>query len=280
MAEVGPIRSSPDPSIYVRTGSATYCAQPVAKGTSRLAKATALRAKSFREKAWHSWHTSSFLSPAGEEVIKQFARLLKLSCVCLVANFEDGIRRQLSAFRCRLRSCMEEIQERVTHRPDFGQYQFDGIGRPLSRSAQSGLTQPLGEGLSRSFGGSFYFCQFLGSQSRGRGLGAEAGLRLFSERQTGLWISLNAGTTHWTNRLVALLRLIPLRLNCVIVSSQEALALQRVYASRHSGATFRKQTSSFDIAVTQRRRILLTQRKLTCVNAEVSSGAPQFPNWG
>ncbi len=146
---------------------------------------------------------------------------------------------------------MEEIQERVTHRPDFGQYQFGGIGRPLSRSAQSGLTQPLGEGLARSFGGSFYFCQFLGSQSRGRGLGAEAGLRLFSERQTGLWISLNAGTTHWTNRLVALLRLIPLRLNCAIVSSQEALALQRVYASRYSGATFRKQTSLFDISVTQ-----------------------------
>jgi hypothetical protein len=105
---------------------------------------------------------------------------------------------------------MEEIQERVTHRPDFGQYQFGGIGRPLSRSAQSGLTQPLGEGLSRSFGGSFYFCQFLGSQSRGRGLGAEAGLRFSSERQTGLRISLNAGTTHWTNRLVAPLRLIPL----------------------------------------------------------------------
>src|SRR5271167_368936 len=41
----------------------------------------------------------------------------------------------------------------------------------------------------------------------------------------------------------------------------------------------RKQTSSFDIAVTQQRRILLTQRKLTCVNAEVSSGVPQFPIW-
>ena len=122
--------------------------------------------------------------------------------------------------------------------------------------------------------------QFFGSQSRGRGLGAEAGLRLFSERQTGLGISLNARTTHWTNRLVALLRLIPLRLNCVIASSQEAPALQRVYAIRRSGATCLKQTSSFDIAVTQRRRILLTQRKLTCVNIEAPAGAPQFPTWG
>src|SRR5713226_1706851 len=154
---------------------------------------------------------------------------MELSRVGLVADFEDGIGQQLSAFRCRLRGCMEEIQERVTHRPDFGQHQLGGIGGPLSRSAQSGPAQPLGESLSRAFGGSFYFSQFFGSQSRGRGLGAEAGLRLFSERQTGLRITLNAGTTHWTNRLVALLRLIPLRLNCVIVSSQEALALQRVY---------------------------------------------------
>src|SRR5208282_3548004 len=105
---------------------------------------------------------------------------------------------------------MEEIQERVTHRPDFGQYQFGGISGPPSRSAQSGPAPPLGESLSRSFGSSFYFSQFFTSQSRGRGLGAKAGLRLFSERQTGLGISLNAGTTHWTNRLVALLRLIPL----------------------------------------------------------------------
>ena len=111
---------------------------------------------SFWGKAWHSWHTSSFLALASEEVIKQFARLLKLSCVCLVANCEDGIRRQLSAFRCRLRCCMEEIQERITHRPDFGQHHFGGISGPLSRSAQSGPAQPLGESLSRAFGGSFY----------------------------------------------------------------------------------------------------------------------------
>src|SRR5271166_528437 len=175
---------------------------------------------------------------------------------------------------------MEEIQQRVTHRPDFGQYQFGGISGPLSRSAQSGPAHPLGESLSRAFGGSFDLGQFLGSQSCGRGLGAKAGLRLFSEWQTGLGISLSARTTHWTNRLVELLRLIPLRLNCVIASSQEALALQRVYAIRRSGATCLKLTSSFDIAVTQRRRIVLTHRKLTCVNTDALSGAPQFPTWG
>ena len=40
---------------------------------------------------------------------------------------------------------MEEIQERVTHRPDFGQYQFGGISGPLSRSAQSGPAQRVAE---------------------------------------------------------------------------------------------------------------------------------------
>ena len=88
---------------------------------------------------------------------------MKLSRIGLVANFEDGIRRQLSAFRCRLRGCMEEIQECVTHRPDFGQYQFDGISGPLSRGAQSGPAQPLGESFSRIFGGRFDLDQFLGS---------------------------------------------------------------------------------------------------------------------
>jgi len=86
------MRSPPHPAAYLKTGSATRSAQPAAKRTSRLPKATESRAKSFREKAGHSWHTSSFLSPAGEEVVKQFACLLNLSCVCLVANCEDGIR--------------------------------------------------------------------------------------------------------------------------------------------------------------------------------------------
>ena len=81
---------------------------------------------------------------------------MELSRVGLVADFEDGIGRQLSAFRCRLRGCMEEIQERITHRPDFSQYQFGGINWPLSRGGQGGPAQPLGESLSRAFGGSFY----------------------------------------------------------------------------------------------------------------------------
>ncbi len=156
LAEAGPIRSSPYPAIYVGTSSATHSGQPVAKRRSLLPIAEPLRAKSFWQKTWHSWHTSSFPALAGKEFFEKFAALMELSCVGLVADFEDRIRRQLSAFRCRLRGCMEEIQERVTHRPDFGQYQFAGISGPLSRSAQSGPAQPLGESLSRAFGGSFY----------------------------------------------------------------------------------------------------------------------------
>jgi hypothetical protein len=175
---------------------------------------------------------------------------------------------------------MEEVQERVTHRPDFGQYQLDGISGPLSRSAQSGPAQPLGESLPRAFGGSFDLGQFVRSQPRGGSLGAEAGLRLFCERQTGLGISLNAGITHWTNRLVALLLLIPLRLSGVIIGSPQGLALQRVYVIDDGHRFVANKHHPFDIAVTQRRLILLTQLKLTCVNIEALSGAPQFPIWG
>jgi len=142
------------------------------------------------------------LSLAGEEVVKQFARLLQLSCVCLVANFKDRVRRKLSIFRCGLGGSVEEIKQRVTYRPDLGQHQFGGISGPLSRSAQSGPAQPLGESLSRAFGGSFDLGQFVRSQPRGRSLGAEAGLRLVAERQTGLWSGLNAGNAHLRNRFV------------------------------------------------------------------------------
>jgi hypothetical protein len=114
------------------------------------------RAKRFREEAWHSWPSSSFVALAGKEFFEKFSSMLELSRVGLIADCEDGIRRQLSALRRRLKGCMEEIQERVTHPPDFGQHQFGGIGGPLSRSAQSGPAQPLGESLSRAFGGSFY----------------------------------------------------------------------------------------------------------------------------
>jgi hypothetical protein len=136
------------------------------------------------------------LGLAGKEFFERFASLMELSCVCLVANFEDGVRQQLSTFRGGLGGCMEEVQERVPHRLDFGQYHFDGISGLLSRSAESGPAQPLGESLSRSFGRSFYFSQFFRSQSRGRGLDAETGFRFFSERQTGLWIGLNTGNAH------------------------------------------------------------------------------------
>ncbi len=51
LAEVGPIRSSPYPAIYVRTGSATRSALPVVKRTSLLPIAEPLRAKSYRAKA-------------------------------------------------------------------------------------------------------------------------------------------------------------------------------------------------------------------------------------
>src|SRR5690242_15597742 len=105
LAEVGPIRSSPNPAPYVRTGSATRSAQPVTKGTSRRPKATASRAKRFREEAWHSWHSSSFLALAGKEFFEKFASLMELSRIGLVADFEDGIGQQLSTFRCGLGGC-------------------------------------------------------------------------------------------------------------------------------------------------------------------------------
>jgi hypothetical protein len=61
---------------------------------------------------------------------------------------------------------------------------------------------------------------------------------------------------------------------------QQGLAIQRVYVIDDGQRFVANKHHPFDIAVTQQRRILLTQRKLTCVNAEVSSGAPQFPTWG
>jgi hypothetical protein len=84
------MRLSPDPAAYLKTGSATRSALPVAKRTSRLPKATA-RAKSFREKGWHSWHTSTFLALAGKEFFEEFASLIELPRVGLVADFENGI---------------------------------------------------------------------------------------------------------------------------------------------------------------------------------------------
>jgi hypothetical protein len=46
----------------------------------------------------------------GKEILQQFVRLLELSGVGLVADFEDRIGQQLPAFSCRLRACVEQIQ--------------------------------------------------------------------------------------------------------------------------------------------------------------------------
>jgi hypothetical protein len=81
-----------------------------------------------------------FLALRNEEVFEQFASLLQLPSIGLVADLEDGIGQQLSSFRCCLSSCMEEIQQRITHRPEFGQHQFGGVGEPLPGGAQRGLT--------------------------------------------------------------------------------------------------------------------------------------------
>jgi hypothetical protein len=153
---------------------------------------------------------------------------MEFSRVGLVADFEDGSGQQLSTFRCGLGGCIEEIQQ-LPHRPEFCQHQFHGIGGPLPRSAQSGPAQPLGESLSRAFGGSFQFSQFFGSQSRGCGLGAEAGLRLSSERQTGLGIGLNAVNTHWETALSPMPCPTSLTSSSEIAGSQQGLALQCVY---------------------------------------------------
>jgi hypothetical protein len=102
-----------------------------------------------------------FLALGGGEILKQFAGLLELARIGLIADFEDGIRQQLSTFRCCLSGCMEEIQQRVTHRPEFGQHQFGRIGEPLPGGAQSGLAQPLGDYLPRAFGGGFDLGQFV-----------------------------------------------------------------------------------------------------------------------
>jgi len=74
--------------------------------------------------------------------------------------------------------------------------------------------------------------------------------------------------------------LIPLRLSCLLVSSPQGLALQRVYVIDDGHRFVANKHHPFDIAVTQRRPILLTQRKLTCVNIEALVSAPQFPTWG
>jgi hypothetical protein len=71
----------------------------------------------------------------------------------------------------------------------------------LCRSAQSGPAQPLQKTLPRAFGGSLISPSSSGVSLVGRGLGAEAGFRLFAERQTGFWSGLSAVSAHLRNRL-------------------------------------------------------------------------------
>src|SRR5580658_3412775 len=137
-------------------GSSVRRASRPANGTERaLQKRSVFRGqaatKSVRERAWHSSLLTPLLAFRGEEVLEQFASLLALARIGLVADLEDGIGQQLLAFRSCLSGGMEKIQERVTHRPEFGQHQFGGIGGPRARATQSGLAQPLGDSLPRPF---------------------------------------------------------------------------------------------------------------------------------
>ena len=72
----------------------------------------------------------------------------------------------------------------------------------------------------------------------------------------------------------------PLRLSCVIVSSPQGLALQCVYVIDDGHRFVANKHHPFDIAVTQRRPILLTQLKLTCVNIEALVWRSAVPNLG
>src|SRR5712692_10558379 len=119
LAEVGPIRSPRGPAVYLTTSSATGSVPPAEKTISRLHKAEASRAESFWQKGCRSWHMPPFLALGGGEILKQFAGLLELARIGLIADFEDGIGHQLSTFRYGLSGCMEEIQQCVTQRPDL-----------------------------------------------------------------------------------------------------------------------------------------------------------------
>jgi hypothetical protein len=62
--------------------------------------------------------------------------------------------------------------------------------------------------------------------------------------------------------------------------SQEVLALQHVYAIDADEHSCRKQALSVLPRSFSEQPTLLMQLKLTCVNIEALSGAPQFPTWG
>jgi hypothetical protein len=82
------------------------------------------------------------------------------------------------------------------------------------------------------------------------------------------------------NRLAELLRLTPLAIklrNCQFTARSCA-------STRLRDSTLWDHLSQTNLIVRYRSHPaetdLLTQRKLTCVNAEVSFGVPQFPIWG
>jgi hypothetical protein len=88
------------------------------------------------------------------------------------------------------------------------------------------------------------------------------------------------GILIWKTAYALKLRPTALTPSREIAGSQQRLALQRVYVIDDGHRFVANKHHPFDIAVTQRRPILLTQLKLTCVNIEALPGAPQFPSWG
>jgi hypothetical protein len=68
---------------------------------------------------------------------------------------------------------MEEIQEHKAQRGKLRQQQFRRVGGTLPRGVQCQLAQPLGQGLSRAFGGGFYLRQLFRRDPGCDGFGTE-----------------------------------------------------------------------------------------------------------
>jgi hypothetical protein len=83
------------------------------------------------------------------------------------------------------------------------------------------------------------------------------------------------------NRLVArVARPTALTSSSQIACSQQGLALQRVYVIDDAQRFVANQPFSLLARSFSQSPTLLMQRKLTYVNIEALSGAPQFPTWG
>jgi hypothetical protein len=80
-----------------------------------------------------------FLALGGGEILKQFAGLLQLARISLIADFEDGIRQQLSTFRCCLNGCMGETANRQMQKrlldPNGPRLFFGVLCKPFKRMA-------------------------------------------------------------------------------------------------------------------------------------------------